>query len=241
MMGRAIRREDLTPADRDAMFDLLGAHFDGIERAGFEADLLEKNWVVVLLDESRQLVGFSTLLQYRTDFRGEHFGVIYSGDTIVDPAHWGSLWLPKVWMQTVRAICAGEQLERILWLLLSSGYRTYRFLPVYWRSFYPRHDLPTPPDVQQLIDRLARERFASHYDPDSGLVRFDQPQRLRGTLASIPAGKLQDAHVAYFARRNPGYAQGDQLVCLTELGSANLTAAGRRLYGAIDGAQSPAL
>jgi len=241
MKSRAVRREELTTSERDAMYELLNEHFEGVTRAGFEADLSAKNWVVMLLDDANRPVGFSTLVQYRTIFKGSPYGVIYSGDTIVAPSHWGSLVLPKIWIQTVRDICAAQGLDRVLWLLISSGYRTYRFLPVFWRHFYPRYDQPTPSAVQRLIDRLGGERFGADYDPRTGLVAFDQPQRLRGRLATIPEGKLQDPHIAFFARRNPGFADGDQLVCLTELCVGNLTAAGRRLYGPTTASEEPSL
>jgi hypothetical protein len=119
---------------------------------------------------------------------------------------------------------------RYYWLLLTSGFRTYRFLPVFWREFFPRFERPTPPESQRLLHHLAAERFGARYDPGSGLVRFAQPQRLRAELNRIPEGRAAaDPHVDFFARCNPGCAQGDELVCLTELSPENLTTAGRRM------------
>jgi hypothetical protein len=118
---------------------------------------------------------------------------------------------------------------RYYWLLLTSGFRTYRFLPVFWREFFPSRDRPTPGAMQELIDQLARERFGDAYDPARGIVRFPRPQRLRPALAALPAGRVADPHVAFFLTRNPGH--GDELVCVTELTEANLTAAGRRMVG----------
>ena len=48
-------------------------------------------------------------------------------------------------------------------------------------------------------------------------------------LAGIPAGRMLDPHISFFARRNPGYHAGDELVCLCELSETNLTPAGRRM------------
>ncbi len=118
---------------------------------------------------------------------------------------------------------------RLLWLLLTSGYRTYRFLPTFCRSFYPRHDRPTPPEVARLIDELARGRFGRRYDRAAGIVRFAEPQVLVEELRGIPPGRLANPDVAFFARANPGHEAGDELVCLTSLGDDNLTRAGRRM------------
>jgi hypothetical protein len=52
---------------------------------------------------------------------------------------------------------------------------------------------------------------------------------LRPHLAGIPAARLDDPHVAFFARVNPGHVRGDELACLCELADSNLTRAGRRM------------
>jgi hypothetical protein len=228
--GRLIRREHLDAAARDAMYRLLASHFEGVSRPRFEADLEEKTWVL-LLEESGELRGFSTLLLYETSLPGEGVcTVVYSGDTIVDPAAWGSAALPRCWIAAVRRLREEHPRGRLWWLLLTSGFRTYRLLPVFWKDFWPRWDAPTPPDIQERIDALARERLGGIYR--DGLVRFPEPQKLRGELAEVPPGRLQDPHVSFFLDRNPGWTEGDELVCLTEIAEGNLTAAGRRMWRA---------
>ena len=129
----------------------------------------------------------------------------------------------------MRALQATRPGEPWYWLLLSSGFRTYRFLPVFWRAFWPRYDAEPPRAVQEMLDELARERFGAAYDARAGVVRFAQPQRLRGTLAAVPDGREEDPHVRFFLARNAAHAAGDELVCLTELHDDNLTAAGARM------------
>jgi hypothetical protein len=80
-----------------------------------------------------------------------------------------------------------------------------------------------------LTDLLAAERFGHAYDARTGVVHFQNPQRLRGPLAEVPAGRHRDSHVKFFLSRNPAHEQGDELVCLTELSPHNLTPAGRRM------------
>jgi hypothetical protein len=102
--------------------------------------------------------------------------------------------------------------DRLFWLLIAAGYRTYRFLPVFWKRFFPRHEEATPPDVQRLLDALATERFASAYRPAQGVVRFVHPHVLRCELLTIPEDRLADPHVAFFVSAD------------------NLTPAGRRIW-----------
>jgi hypothetical protein len=117
----------------------------------------------------------------------------------------------------------------VYWLLLTSGYRTYRFLPVFFRTFYPRYDEQTPAEAQSLLDAVAGERFGSRYDSTTGLVRFERPHALADDLVVVPAGRTADAHVSFFLARNPGFVAGDELVCLTRIHADNLTPAGRRM------------
>jgi hypothetical protein len=102
-------------------------------------------------------------------------------------------------------------------------------LSTFWQRFYPRFDRAFSTTEQRLLDAIARDRFGSNYDAPSGVVRFARPQRLRGHLCGIPPERLSDPHVAFFAQRNPGHAAGDELACLCELSTENLTRAGRRM------------
>lgn len=223
-----VARSELTLAQTDGMFQLLGQHFDGVTRTQFDCDLAGKNWAV-LIWRGERLVGFSTLLVYETQFDAQPVSIVYSGDTIVAPEAWGTTALARGWIMAVNQLRERHPRGKYYWLLLTSGFRTYRFLPVFWKSFFPCHDMETPADMKRLRDQLAAERWGEQYDPHSGIVRFHHPQRLGEGLKVIPDGRTTDPHIAFFAAKNPGHAQGDELVCLTELGPENLTAAGRRM------------
>ena len=229
MRGRLRRRADLTAAERSAMLRLLDEHFEGVTREAFERDLAGKDWVL-LIEEDGRLRGFSTLHLYESRHAGETFTVVYSGDTIVERAAWGSSALARCWIGSVRTLRRLHPSGRLYWLLLSSGFRTYRFLPVFWREFHPRFDAPLTAGVRARRDFLATQRFGGRYCADSGIVRLDPPQVLRPELRALPLARRDDPHVAFFLERNPGWRQGDELVCLTEIAFENLTAAGRRMW-----------
>lgn len=214
--------------ERREMLALFQAHFEGVSESQFFTDLDEKDWVLRIM-RAGILLGFSTLEAYTTTYRGRPVNVIYSGDTVVSPEAWGSPVLARGWIALVRAIQATCPGEPWYWLLLSSGFRTYRFLPVFWREFWPRYDAEPDDDTRRLMAALAREHFDGCFDERAGVVRFSRPQRLREQLAVIPDGKTNDQHVRFFLERNPGHSEGDELVCLAELSDTNLTAAGVRM------------
>ncbi len=229
MKGRLLPTRDLDRGRRAAMFELFARSFENACRRRFEADLEEKNWVLLLEEPGAGLRGFSTLCFYRAADRGEALNVVYSGDTLVAPEAWGSSVLAPAWIAAVKRLHRRRPAPRLVWLLIASGFRTYRFLPVFWREFFPRHDRPMPAEAGELMARLSGTRFGDAYDPDTGVVRLAEPQVLVRELRGIPAERLRNPHVAFFARANPGHARGDELVCLTDLADTNLTPAGRRM------------
>jgi len=180
------------------------------------------------------LVGFSTVLAYQTEVSGETIHVIYSGDTIMAPEAWGSSALARGWIRMVRRLQRSAPDGKWYWLLLSAGFRTYRFLPVFWREFWPRPDVEMPDEWFHLRNTLARERFGDQFHESTGVVRFERPQWLGPRLAVVPEGRTADDHVAFFLERNPGWREGDELVCIAGLGDENLTTAGRRIVRSIE-------
>jgi hypothetical protein len=229
LRGRIIAEPSLGSEERAAMFALLGAHFSGVTRVGFDRDLAEKSCALLLEDSAGILRGFSTMLAFDVEIDGRVVSAIYSGDTIVERGWWRSPALATTWLQAVWQLAPAAPGAELYWLLLTSGYRTYRFLPVFFRDFHPRVDVVTPAATQRLLDRLAGSRFGDRFDRATGIVRFDHPQVLAPGLRDVPGGRRLDPHVSYFLDRNPGYVRGDELACLTRIARDNLTAAGQRI------------
>ena len=232
MQTELVKTSELAIAQKAEMYALLNRHFEGATQAVFETDLNLKNWVLLLKDEADQLKGFSTLLMYDVAFEGDVVTVVYSGDTIMDPSAWSSSALPAAWVAAVNRLRKQYKGHKLYWLLISSGFRTYRFLPTFWQQFYPRHDREIPAREARLMTFLCCRQFGKWYDESTGIVRFPTPQKLRGHLEGIPAERLRNPHVQFFAAHNPGYAKGDELVCLTEINEDNLTRAGKRMWSA---------
>ncbi|MEA5463646.1 hypothetical protein [Leptothoe sp. PORK10 BA2] len=223
----------LSDDDRGAMYHLLTHHFQGVTSDIFAQDLAHKNWVILIKNKQLQLKGFSTLQLYDVSIHGEDIGredisVVYSGDTIVDPTAWSSATLPRAWIQSINQLRCPN--KRLFWLLISSGFRTYRLLPTFWQVFYPRHDQSTPEAMQQLMHTLAQQQFGAAYDRETGIVRFPHPQKLSPILGTISPERRRDPHIHFFEQTNRGHSQGDELVCLTEICADNLTAVGRRMW-----------
>jgi hypothetical protein len=211
------------------MYELFCSQFENVPREQFYADLDEKNWVMLLQDDGK-VVGFSTLDVYETTINDQQMTLVYSGDTAVDRETWSDSALSYHLMGAFGWLRHHYSCDHLYWFLLVSGYRTYRLLPVFSDVFYPRYDRATPADVQALMDGMAAQRFGANYDPASGIVRLENPSILREGYRGIPENRLSDPDIAFFAERNPGHLQGDELVCFCELAEDKLTRIGKRLW-----------
>ena len=229
LVGEALPTSKLSDLVIQNMFNLFRDYYEA-DFDNFQQDLSNKNWVILLRDtEAGSIQGFSTLAFYKSTTKGGEIGVVYSGDTIIRPAYWGTPELPRAWIKNVLEI--GNELPNPLyWLLISSGYKTYRFLTVFYKEFFPRYDQPTPPEIQALIHHLAHERFGSEYDPQLGIVRFTSGATpLREGVSVATERRMKDPHVAFFVNKNKGYAEGDELVCVAQVHPDNFTPAGIRM------------
>ena len=229
LTSQCIARHNLSSDCANGMFCLFDEYFQNATYSKFQRDLHNKDWVILLRDQNDILQGFSTFALYATEFAGQMISVVCSGDTIVRPAYWGTPELPRSWIQNVLRL-SGDMPRPLYWLLISSGYKTYRFLSVFYREFYPRYDADTPSSVQELVNTIATHRFEADYCPLAGIVRFQSGNTpLRHGIAELTDERLQDAHVSYFVAKNPNHGEGDELVCLTRVDRDNFTAAGRRM------------
>jgi hypothetical protein len=234
--GAVVPVAALSACERDQMYALLDSYFRGIERARFDADLREKQAIILLRDaDEARIRGFSTLMRLEAFVDGRDVAAFFSGDTIIDRQYWGETILSRLWARTVFAAADRIVSERpdtpVYWFLICSGYKTWKFLPLFFREFYPAVDRPTPPGVQRLLDTLAARKFGPEYLPHLGIVRFRRPTPLRAGIAEITRERLRDPQVAFFTRMNPGHRAGDELACLAELTRANLTRAALRMLG----------
>lgn len=230
---RIVPVSSLTSAAIEEMLGLFEAHFRVMAVDLFVRDLRRKQLVIQILDGEERLRGFSTIASFRFAFRGSKLGVVYSGDTIITPEYWGTSILPRAWLQAV--VKMAVTLPRPLyWLLLSSGYKTYRMLPTFFQRFFPRFDQDAPEEVEALIRHVAGSLFGDQFHEESGVICFGEGATpLRPGVAEVDERRWRDPHTAFFLERNPGHHRGDELVCLAEICNENLSPAGRRILRAL--------
>jgi hypothetical protein len=204
-------------------------NYDGSSEALFREDLVDKD-EAVLLYHDRALVGFTTLKLYEVVWRGVLVHIVYSGDTIVSPQHWGQQELAFAWINRIGQLKRTAPSVPLYWFLLVKGHRTFKYLSVFGKSFYPHWQFDRG-DLKPLADQLATAKFGSTYNPVTGVVEFEESHgHLKERIACPTREEMIKPATQFFLRSNPGYRQGHELVCICELELFNMKPLTARVF-----------
>ena len=221
--------QNLDQTTLGAMTALYLSAYDATSEDLFRRDLADKD-EVLLLHCGHELVGFTTLRSFPFRWRDEPLQVVFSGDTIVDPRHWGQTALSFAWVRHMRVLKQRRPHDRLVWWLLVKGHRTYRYLEVFARHYHPRPGHPDP-GLAELAHALAQTAYPDQFQPQTGVVAF-APSRgqLKPELAEPRPEEHSRAAVRFFLERNPGFRVGHELVCVCDVEPANMKPLTLRLF-----------
>jgi hypothetical protein len=231
LSASVVLRESIDEQLVGEMYRLYSANYLDTTPELFGSDLEAKSHVLMLRNDDNELCGFTTIQFYSSVVDHAAVRVIYSGDTIIAPAYWGSQALAFEWIRFAGELYRQAPEIPLYWLLIVKGHRTYRFLPAFARQYLPHHAMPASENELRTREVLAREKFGDHFNARSGVVRFPSCLgRLKAALAEIPDRHLRLPEVAHFLALNPDYRKGDELVCLCRLAPDNLRPRAARLF-----------
>ena len=231
LSATVILRESIDESLVEAMYRLYSANYLDTSSTLFRSDLAEKSHVLLLRNATGELCGFSTIELYSSAVDGNVVRVIYSGDTIVAPAYWGSQALAFEWLRFAGEVERQAPETPLYWLLIVKGHRTYRFLPAFARRYLPHYAHAATAQELRTREVLAEARFGEKFNSQTGVVRFPVCMgRLNSGLADISERHLRLPEVAHFVALNPGYRDGDELVCLCRLAQENLRPRAAKIF-----------
>ena len=231
--GRVVRIIDVSGSQRLQMFALMETYYENMDHATFEADLSEKQWVIQVEDPNTGAIqGFSSQTLLDLTVEGRPIRALFSGDTIISREYWAQNPLAQIWGRFALSLIDASPAVELYWFLIAKGYKTYRYLPLFFSEFYPRYDVATPHWACQMIDALGKFKYPETYDASAGTIRAGLAGcRLRPGVADITDQRLRDPRVRFFVQRNPGHAQGGGLCCIAPLTRENFTRAAYRVIG----------
>jgi len=219
-----LQTKKLSSDQIEAMYTIMEVYYGNTSLDSFSGELQKKQDVVVLLDKQSNIRGFTTFAVFMYDSQTQ---LIYSGDTIVEKEYWGRHDLSQTWIN--HAMVYAEKFHGMTyWFLLSKGYKTYKYLNTFFKEYYPRVDTETPDKIQCIMDTFAKQQYGDKYQNGIWLAGNDY---LRDEYDYTNEVAGRDKNTAFFLNKNPGYMNGDELICLCEISVDNLNKSGRRVLG----------
>lgn len=229
-----VQRADQIDLDQQTcMLKLMQDSYEDVTLEQFTIDLAAKSHVISLFASDDRLVGFSTQVIIETCNRGRPIHALYSGDTVVAREHWGDYALAAAWGNFALDLIDSSPDANWFWFLTSKGYRTYRYMPLFFSEFYPGPKKATPEYANEIMKALADIVAPDRFDRTSGIIRASKGKDRLRTSFGDPQNR-DDIYVRYFIGANPGHAQGDELCCIAPLSRGNFTKAARRMIRALN-------
>lgn len=215
LKGNVLKISEISEDNKNTMFGLMDEFYDNMKYDVFLRDFNEKDFVIVLCDDGK-IKGFTTQKLMKFEVDGVEINGIFSGDTIIHKDYWGSTELFKCFAEYFFEYA--KNFENFYWFVICKGYKTYRILPAFWKNFYPCCSLKTPEFEQKIMDSYAEMIYHDEYNPSTGVVEYKKVKdKLKCGVADIGEKELKNKNTAFFVKANPGYINGNDLVCLAKI------------------------
>jgi hypothetical protein len=216
--------------EKQQMYTILSKYFLGTSFDEFLHDLSQKE-VVIFIAKEGEIMGFSTLVCSLVTVEGADVPVIFSGDTIVEKEHRNSSGLGIEMANYFNRMRERFADRTVYYLLCTKGWRTYKVLPFFFNTFYPRVDREMPLHLKKVRDSFCQQKYKNQYDAKRGLIIAEgNPQRIRSENfydSAHPARESGD--IDFFFEQNPNYLNGTELVCIASIDEENITKRFKRL------------
>jgi hypothetical protein len=220
LRAKTIKISVLKTRQIQAMFHLFEQFYDNVSFDRFKSDLKNKSKVILMVDQKNKIKGFSTLHDFDFYNNGKNYRILYSGDTIISPEHWGTSVLTVAFLKQMIKLKAKYPTRPVWWFLLSKGYKTYLLLANNFINYYPRYDKETPTTHKELLKGLSEKLYPNHYNAKTGVIEFatGEHEKLKDSIAPI-TNELKEKYpkVKFFESKNPEWKKGYELSCIGEV------------------------
>ena len=213
---RRVPVEALSPAQIEQMWELYDEFYDNVERATFDEDLRQKDFVLLgTEDGTGNIGGFSTVVFFIQEHKGRRVGLYFTGDTVFHPRYWGRKDLHWATLKEWLHWKLRHPRTPLYWYLICSGHLTFLSLVRNFPTHWPRYERPTPPFERGLLDAIGRRRFGDLWRPERGLISAGPAQPVfKASVAPLTDSVRALPEIQFFLHRNPEHEQGDELAMI---------------------------
>lgn len=206
------------------MYGIYSQYYERTSWDIFLHDLSKKTGAFLLFCPiEKRVVGFSTILTMDMVVQGETARGVFSGDTIIERAYWGTRALQIAFFKFVLLEKLRYPRQSIYWLLISKGFKTYLLLANNFTTYYPNPENKNS-YLANVIDDYCHQLFAEYYNADNRILDFGTDyQCLKGDVAEITEKmRATSDKIRFFEARNPEWQRGTELPCVGVIDAENI-------------------
>lgn len=208
--------------EKQTMFELMKKYYENMTYSKFDDDFKSKDDVILLMDKQK-ICGFTTIELMPLTIENKPVLGVFSGNTIVDQTYPIGLELQHGFVGYIHDLMTQVKDQEIYWFLICKGYKTYRYLSIYFDTFYPNPKGSTPAFEKEIMDTYARAKYQDAYNPKTGIIKNSGfNDYLKSDVAPMNEKARRKPAARFFEEKNPGHIQGDELVCLARFSQSNL-------------------
>ena len=198
-----------------SMFTIFEKYYDFVDEHTFRSDLRKKTHVILLYHKNK-LVGFSSaFIGSVGNIKGT---VIFSGDTVLEKAHWGSKILQQAFYKLMCLSLLKSPFKPVYWMLMSKGYKTYLLMRKNFPRSFPSFEKKTPILFNKVKNIFYKEYFGQDFKEEYSLIQFSKSKgQLKPGIADPGSCDMKDPNIKFFMESNPGFNNGDELACIAQI------------------------
>ena len=220
LIAKTIKISSLFEDQIKEMFKLFEIFYENVSYERFYDDLQAKTRVILMLDKSNCIQGFSTLHDFDFLHHDKNYRILFSGDTIIAPEFWGTSALTMSFLKNIIILKLRYPTRPVWWFLISKGYKTYLLLANNFINYYPRFDREIPNQYESLLAGLSEKFYPGKFNSKTGVIEFrkEDHERLRDSIAPITDELMQKfPKIKFFQSKNPDWTIGCELACIGEI------------------------
>tara|TARA_Y100001954_G_scaffold92887_1_gene101693 strand:+ start:4765 stop:5499 length:735 start_codon:yes stop_codon:yes gene_type:complete len=220
---KLVKSNSINDRDINRMYSLMQENYDFILLENFKKDLIKKDYIGLLIDNNMTIQGFTTYAFNPNNYSNKKYNILFSGDTVISENFTGTQELTKGWGKTVGFFIKKYPEKKLLWYLMSKGYKTYLYLPFFFKKYYPAlEESRNDQRLKKIINEFSNLIYPDCWNEELGIIKFKKrlgQVKEKHILKSIDK---KNKHIDFFLEKNPGYINGDELVCMAEVDIDNL-------------------
>lgn len=219
--NQLIRKTELLEQDITEMYQLVDSFYDNMNPKEFLRTLAKKDYVFLVRSPYGAIRAFTTIQLFQILGRKPKSQGILLGDIITHQNFAGEKNL--IWEVLVRfEQIPSKYVERYVFLTCRDCW-TYHAFQDSFNRFYPSEEQDTPIYIKRILNLFGEYYFNGEYEIANGIIknrcfpRKMKESRRKMREDAMARDAMKKGENAYFLMRNPGFADGDGLICIAEL------------------------